>query len=186
MAKVKVINPDTGEPIMVSPHVAKMIRQAKSKSELAKARREALEAMPVLPTDDDVVQVFNHMDIFFADLRAGYVDEALGRALMAIGDDELVEASPALGGWIDLWWQVGVKTGIEINLEPLRKIAARLGHGMMLTSDMVESGYAVVNQCREIYRTLDVRLVRDIVTVQMARCELDRIERERKRAEAMQ
>lgn len=186
MARVKVIDPKTGKAIMVPPHQAKMMRQEQSKMALNKARREAYENSIILPTDTDVASVFNHIDIFFADLRSGYVDEVQGRAVMTIGENELVEVSPALGGWIDLWWQVGLKTGKELDLEPLRKIAARLGHGMMLTSEMVESGYAVINQCRELYRTLDIRVVRDVVTVQLARCELDRIEREKKRAEAMQ
>ncbi len=64
-------------------------------------------------------------------------------------------------GWIDLWRNMQPRFGYHLDLAPLEKLVNQLDYGMPTTRRAVQEAYAVINRCREIYRTLDVYAVRE-------------------------
>jgi len=74
-----------------------------------------------------------------------------GAAIMPVWGGELCEAGPALDGWISCWQRIVDGERLDIDLQPLRTLHAKLDQGEMLTLDLVDHCRQVTYACRRAY-----------------------------------
>ena len=70
---------------------------------------------------------------------------------MPVWGGELCEAGPALDGWISCWQRIVDGERLEIDLQPLRTLHAKLAQGELLTIDLVDHCRQVTYACRKAY-----------------------------------
>jgi len=76
---------------------------------------------------------------FLAALRTGEIwCTDAGAAIMPVWGGELCAAGPALDGWISCWQRIVDGERLDIDLQPLRTLHAKLDQGEMLTLDLVD------------------------------------------------
>ena len=89
--------------------------------------------------------------------------------------NEWCELAPAMNGWADCWERISRNQGIDINLEPLRKLARKLDYGTPLTEDDVSSGRAVIDATRSAFVSLPVEVTRAHAVTEQIQIEVDRL-----------
>lgn len=80
-----------------------------------------------------------------------------------------------MDGWADCWERIPCNQGIDIDLEPLRKLARKLDYGIPLTEDDVSSGRAVIDATRSAFVSLPVEVTRAHAVTEQIQIEVDRL-----------
>lgn len=118
----------------------------------SKPRRRPVERMQRPPSARQVCATFAPIFGFLAALRTGEIwCTDAGAAIMPVWGGELCEAGPALEGWISCWQRIVDGERLEIDLQPLRTLHAKLEQGEMLTTDLVDHCRQVTYACRKAY-----------------------------------
>lgn len=98
--------------------------------------------------------VFEPIYRLFRQLETGEVDAVAGRPVMTERQGILVEIAPALDGWAGLWDRISEAEGIQVDVEPLRKIARKLDAVSPLTTNDVAAGKAALDACYRAFLSL--------------------------------
>lgn len=124
-------------------------RRAVSKAKPMPAPRR----IPVTPAIDEFEQ-FDDIERLMQKLDHGAIEMAQGRPVMTT-KGVTYDVLSAIGGWMDYWLDLAEKHGWRIyDDSAMRKLAARLEAGMMLTPKIVDEARLVVNLQRAMFRAI--------------------------------
>ncbi|WP_281982074.1 hypothetical protein [Azonexus hydrophilus] len=112
------------------------------------------------PRLDSALRVFKPVFAAFDQLATGEIETVRGAPVFKDWSGEWCELAPAIDGWADCWDRICRNQGIDINLEPLRKLARKLDYGAPLTEDDVSSARAVIDATWQAYIRLPVEITR--------------------------
>ena len=117
----------------------------------------------IKPWPHEVHRVFAPIEWMFDELRRGEITELAGQAAFRDIDGGWFAAAPALEGWLDTWQRLDRQYRLGIDFAPLQRLAGALEHNELMTAGDIEAAYAVIAQCREAYREMDVHAVKSVV-----------------------
>ena len=120
------------------------------------------------PTFVDMLKAFGPVDAMLARLADGWIHELQGAAVFRNPQDGVwYEIPAAMEGWIALWERLDTRYDLLLDLDPARKIIARLRYGTPIPPELVAQCQAVVDQCKRAYRRMDVYEIRGVVKTQL-------------------
>lgn len=120
------------------------------------------------PTFVDMLKAFGPVDAMLARLADGWIHELQGAAVFLNPQDGVwYEIPEALAGWIALWERLDARYGLQLELEPMRKIVARLRYGTPIPPELVAQAQTLVDTCKRAYRRMDLYAVGAIVKTQL-------------------
>lgn len=120
------------------------------------------------PTFVDMLKAFGAVDAMLARLADGWIHELQGAAVFLNPQDGVwYEIPAALEGWIALWERLDARYGLQLELEPMRKIVARLRYGTPIPPELVAQAQTLVDTCKRAYRRMDLYAVGAIVKTQL-------------------
>lgn len=120
------------------------------------------------PTFADMLKAFGPVDAMLARLADGWIHELQGAAVFLNPQDGVwYEIPEALAGWIALWERLDARYGLQLELEPMRKIVARLRYGTPIPPELVAQAQTLVDTCKRAYRRMDLYAVGAIVKTQL-------------------
>ena len=123
---------------------------------------------PNRPTFVDMMKAFGAIDAMLARLADGWIHELQGAAVFLNPQDGVwYEIPAALAGWVALWERIDAHYHLGIDLDPARKIIARLRYSTPIPPDLVERCQTLVTQCKREYRRMDMHDVGSIVKTQL-------------------
>jgi hypothetical protein len=123
---------------------------------------------PTRPTFIDMMKAFGCIDAMLARLADGWIHELQGAAVFLNPQDGVwYEIPAALEGWVALWERIDARYHLELDLDPARKIIARLRYSTPIPPELVERCQALVTQCKREYRRMDMYDVGSIVKTQL-------------------
>ncbi len=127
------------------------------------------------PRMDSIYLLFQPIYTAFDRLADGEIEVSRGKPIFKDFYNEWCELAPAMNGWADCWERICRNQGIDINLEPLRKLARKLDYGAPLTEDDVSSGRAVIDATRSAFVSLPVEVTRAHAVTEQIQIEVDRL-----------
>lgn len=120
------------------------------------------------PTIADMAKAFGAIDAMLDKLAQGWIHEIQGHPVFRNpSDGTWYDIPAALSGWIALWERINTRYTLGLQLDPLRKLEARLDHGMPTTPEHVEQCAQIVIQCKRHYRRMDVYQIGSLVKTQL-------------------
>jgi hypothetical protein len=120
------------------------------------------------PTFVAMLKAFGPVDAMLARLADGWIHELQGAAVFLNPQDGVwYEIPEALEGWIALWERLDARYGLQLELEPMRKIVARLRYGTPIPPELVAQAQTLVDTCKRAYRRMDLYAVGAIVKTQL-------------------
>jgi len=120
------------------------------------------------PTFVDMMKAFGPVDAMLARLAEGWIHEIQGAAVFLNPQDGVwYEIPAALGGWIALWERLDARHRLQLDLDPVRKIVARLRYSTPIPPELVAQAQAVADQCKHAYRRMDLHEVGSVVKTQL-------------------
>lgn len=123
---------------------------------------------PTRPTIADMMKAFGCIDAMLAKLADGWIHEIQGAAVFKNPQDGVwYEIPAAMEGWIALWERIDARYTLCLDLDPARKIVARLRYSTPIPPELVEQCQTVVDQCKRAYRKMDVYEIGSIVKTQL-------------------
>lgn len=123
---------------------------------------------PTRPTIADMMKAFGCIDAMLAKLADGWIHEIQGAPVFLNPKDGVwYEIPAAMEGWIALWERIDARYTLCLDLDPARKIVARLRYSTPIPPDLVAQCQAVVDQCKRAYRKMDVYEIGSIVKTQL-------------------
>lgn len=121
-----------------------------------------------LPTIADMAKAFGCIDAMLDRLSQGWIHEIQGAAVFRNPQDGVWYDIPAaLEGWIALWERIDVRYRLGLDLDPARKIVARLRYSTPIPPELVQRCQALVNQCKRAYRSMDLYEIGSMVKTQL-------------------
>ncbi len=121
------------------------------------------------PLFSEVLRIFGPLHELFADLKNGEVDSVRGEPVMRDWGGEIIQVAPAMRGWCDCWGRISAANCVVLDLDPLRKLAAKLHVGMPVTPAEVAQAEACVQATQNLFRVLPIEeLRRHAVTEEIA------------------
>jgi hypothetical protein len=123
---------------------------------------------PQRPNIADMMKAFGCIDAMLSRLAQGWIHELQGAAVFLNPEDGVwYEIPEALEGWIALWERIDARYGLQLELEPMRKIVARLRYGTPIPPGLVAQAQTLVDTCKRAYRRMDLYAVGAIVKPQL-------------------
>ena len=130
---------------------------------------------PARPTFVDMLKAFGAVDAMLARLADGWIHELQGAAgFLNPQDGVWYEIPAALEGWIALWERLDARFALQLDLEPMRKIVARLRYDAPIPPELVTQAQAVVDQTKRAYRRMDIYEIGSVVKMQLIANEAER------------
>jgi hypothetical protein len=149
-----------------------MPRSSKPRRQYNPARNRVVVNKPRL---DSALRVFEPVFAAFDKLASGEIETVRGAPVFKDWSGEWCELAPAIDGWADCWDRICRNQGIDIDLEPLRKLARKLDYGIPLTEDDVSAGRAVIDETRSAFVSLPVEVTRAHAVTEQIQIEVDRL-----------
>lgn len=123
---------------------------------------------PAHPTFADMLKAFGCIDAMLARLADGWIHELQGAAVFKNPADGVWYDIPAaMEGWIALWERIDARYTLRLELDPARKIVARLRYGSPIPPELVERCQALVDECKRAYRRMDIYEIGSVVKTQL-------------------
>jgi hypothetical protein len=130
--------------------------------------------LKTLPTIADMAKAFGSVDAMLDKLEQGWIHEIQGQPVFRNPPDGVWYDIPAaLAGWVALWERIDARYNLGIDLDPPRKLIARLGYGTPITPALVAQVAAVVTECKRAYRRMDVYEIGSLVKTQLIANEVE-------------
>lgn len=127
-----------------------------------------MKRRPLRPTIVDMMKAFGAVDSMLAKLAEGWIHDVQGRpAFREPANGKWYEIPAAMDGWVALWERLDARYALGLDLEPIRKIIARLRYSTPIPPELVEQAEKVVIQCKRAYRRMDVYEIGSIVKTQL-------------------
>lgn len=127
------------------------------------------------PSFVDMMKAFGCVDAMLARLAEGWIHELQGAAVFRNPQDGVwYEIPAALEGWIALWERIDARYRLGLDLDPARKIVARLRYGSPIPPELAHRCQDLVDQCKRAYRRMDVYEIGNLVRTQLIANEADR------------
>lgn len=122
----------------------------------------------VKPTFVDMLKAFGAIDSMLAKLADGWIHALQGAAVFKNPVDGVwYEIPAALEGWVALWDRLSARHALGLDLDPARKLIARLRHGAPVPPELVLQVQRLVDQCKRAYRQMDMIEVGSVVKTQL-------------------
>lgn len=96
----------------------------------------------------------------FNELARGEVT-AVGDTPMVEHEDELLEAAPALHGWVACWERIDARRPVGANLAAITRIAHKLSSGTPIPPADVATARRALDACLRAYKRLPLHLIRE-------------------------
>lgn len=123
---------------------------------------------PLRPTFADMLKAFGPVDSMLAKLADGWIHELQGAAVFLNPQDGVwYEIPAAMEGWIALWDRIDARHQLGLELDPMRKVVARLRYGTPIPPELVAQAQAVADACKRAYRRMDIYEVGSVVKTQL-------------------
>ena len=120
------------------------------------------------PTFIDMAKAFGPVDAMLARLEQGWIHSIKGNPVFYnTSDSTWYDIPAALEGWIALWQRIAEHKQLELDLQPMRLLAARLHHGTPITPDEVARCVDIVTATKRHYRCMDVFDIGKLVKTQL-------------------
>lgn len=144
-------------------------RRAIAKAEGKKVRRPRFVSKSRRPLLHEVNMVFAPIDGFMRQLECGEVyATSKGVIIYQDHEGECYEAIPAVRGFVEVMQKSFLHYGLELDFDPIIKLANRLEASMPITPEHVNQGKEIIQKCRDAYRKMDCTVVGSIVkTIQI-------------------
>lgn len=94
------------------------------------------------------------------ELRDGEVTAVQGVPMVEHGE-ELIEAAPAIHGWVACWDRIEERRRLHLSLPALTRIAKRLDTGSPVPPDLVAQARSTLDACFKAYKRLPLSIIRD-------------------------
>jgi len=141
-------------------------RQAERNDRRGKVFTERVVPLPALL---DEFTVFDMPQTILEQISHGSVDSIQGIPVFRDNTGVWTEITPALSGWIFTWQKLNRDLHLELNLNPLRTICARLQNNVPITRENIKNALECLNACRQAFRTSDRKQIVSIAkTAQIA------------------
>ena len=85
----------------------------------------------------------------------------------------LMEAVPALEGWVCIWDRIIKGEGLVIDLSPLRTIQQALANDGPISIDMIEDAIKLTNRCYQVYLAIPKDRIVSYSTTEQISIELE-------------
>lgn len=116
----------------------------------------------------DMARGFGAIDAILQRLGEGWTHEIAGHAaFLDTASGSWHEVSAALNGWIALWERLILRYALEIDLQPVRDISAKLRAGTEIAPALVADAVDVITACKRAYRRMNMHEVKTIVRTQL-------------------
>lgn len=121
----------------------------------------------------DIHLVFEPIEAVFTQLHSGEIQcDEKGTPIFKDFEGNWYEISPAIDGWVELWETLFRKWGFALDITPLAKLSRKLAYGVLMTPLDVAAAHAVIAQCRQLFRQMDVNRLKSEVRTQQIRMEM--------------
>jgi len=127
-------------------------RQAERNERRGKVYAERVVPLPALL---DEFTVFDMPQTILEQISHGSVDSIQGVPVFRDNAGIWTEITPSLSGWIFTWQKLNRDLHLELNLNPLRTICARLENNVPVTKENIKNALACLDQCRKAFRASD-------------------------------
>ncbi|HEY9211063.1 MAG TPA: hypothetical protein VIO56_06595 [Methylotenera sp.] len=127
-------------------------RQAERNERRGKVYSERVIPLPSLL---DEFTVFDMPQSILEQISHGSVDSIQGVPVFRDNAGMWTEITPALSGWIFTWQKLNSELNLDLNLNPLRTICARLENSMPVTHENIKNALACLDSCRKAFRASD-------------------------------
>lgn len=127
-----------------------------------------MKRRPCRPTFVDLMKAFGAIDAMLAKLAEGWIHDIQGAAVFRNpADGGWYEIPAAMEGWVALWERLDARYALGLDLDPARKMIARLRYGAPVPPKLVQQVQALVDRCKGAYRRMDAYEVAAIVKTQL-------------------
>jgi len=106
-------------------------------------------------------------------LYDGEVDTVKEVTVISDWEGGLMEAVPALEGWVCIWDRIIKGEGLVIDLSPLRTIQQALANDDPMSIDMIEDAIKLTNRCYQAYLAIPKDRIISYSTTEQISIELE-------------
>jgi len=110
------------------------------------------ERVVPLPALLDEFTVFDMPQTILDQISHGSVDSIQGVPVFRDNAGVWTEITPSLSGWIFTWQKLNRELSLELNLNPLRTICARLENNVPVTKENIRNALKCLDECRKAFR----------------------------------
>lgn len=109
------------------------------------------------PTIADMAKAYGSVDAMLARLADGWIHEIQGNPVFrAIENGQWYDIPEAFDGWIALWERIDEHYNLQLDLEPMRVLSARLRYGSPIPPELVARCQTLVDSTKRHYRRMNV------------------------------